>query len=165
MFPILQLFYFCRMVKKLNLPEFNFKIRKISDNKFEIFDERRKKYVALTPEEWVRQNFIAFLIEEKKYPASLIAIEKGISVNKQPRRFDAVIYNKSGNPLMLLEFKAPEIEITQKTFEQIAMYNQILKVRYLVVSNGIKHYCSEILFDKKEIKFLNEIPFYKDLKG
>jgi len=96
---------------------------------------------------------------------SLIAVEKGISVNKQPRRFDAVIYNNGGNPLMLLEFKAPEIEITQKTFEQIAMYNQILKVRYLVVSNGIKHYCSEILFDKKEIKFLNEIPFYKDLKG
>ena len=152
-------------MKKLNLPQFEFKIRQVQDNKPEIFDDWRKKYVALTPEEWVRQNFIRFLVEKKNYPASLVAVEKGITVHKQPKRFDAVVYSNDGKPAMLLEFKAPGIDINQKVFEQIAMYNQILKVRYLIVSNGLKHYCCEVLFDKGKIEFLKEIPFFDSLKG
>jgi hypothetical protein len=150
-------------MKKLNLPDFDFTIIEKPSQKFEIFDEVRKKYVALTPEEWVRQNFIKYLINIKGYPASLIAIEKGLTVHKQPKRFDAVVYDKKAQPLMLLEFKAPEIGITQKVFEQISIYNQLLKVEYLLVSNGLKHYCCEISFEKEEIIFLKEVPEYNSL--
>jgi hypothetical protein len=150
-------------MKKLNLPDFDFTIIEKPSQKFEIFDEVRKKYVALTPEEWVRQNFIKYLINIKGYPASLIAIEKGLTVYKQPKRFDAVVYDKKAQPLMLLEFKAPEIGITQKVFEQISIYNQLLKVEYLLVSNGLKHYCCEISFEKEEIIFLKEVPEYNSL--
>jgi len=147
---------------KLNLPEYNFTIRQ-TDNKKEIFDPVRGKYVSLTPEEWVRQNFIRFLIEEKGYPASLIAIEKGLTVNKKPRRFDAVAYDKTGMPLVLIEFKSVNIAISQKVFEQIALYNQLLKVKYLIVSNGLKHYCCQIDFQKQSINFLKDIPDYTEL--
>ena len=147
---------------KLNLPEYNFTIRQ-TDNKKEIFDPVRGKYVSLTPEEWVRQNFIRFLIEEKGYPASLIAIEKGLTINKKPRRFDAVAYDKTGMPLVLIEFKSVNIAISQKVFEQIALYNQLLKVKYLIVSNGLKHYCCQIDFQKQSINFLKDIPDYTEL--
>ncbi len=147
---------------KLNLPEYNFTIRQIG-NKKEIFDPVRGKYVSLTPEEWVRQNFIRFLIDEKGYPASLIAIEKGLTVNKKPRRFDAVAYDKTGMPLVLIEFKSVNIAISQKVFEQIAIYNQLLKVKYLIVSNGLKHYCCQIDFQKQSINFLKDIPDYTEL--
>ena len=147
---------------KLNLQEYNFTIRQIG-NKKEIFDPVRGKYVSLTPEEWVRQNFIRFLIDEKGYPASLIAIEKGLTVNKKPRRFDAVAYDKTGMPLVLIEFKSVNIAISQKVFEQIAIYNQLLKVKYLIVSNGLKHYCCQIDFQKQSINFLKDIPDYTEL--
>ena len=142
---------------KLNLPEYSFTIRQNKTRK-EIFDPIRGKYVTLTPEEWVRQNFIRFLIEEKNYPSSLIAIEKGLTVNKKPRRFDAVAYDKTGMPLVLIEFKSANVAITQKVFEQIAIYNQLLKVKYLIVSNGLKHYCCKVDFEKRSIRFLENIP-------
>jgi len=142
---------------KLNLPEYSFTIRQNKTGK-EIFDPVRGKYVTLTPEEWVRQNFIRFLIEEKNYPSSLIAIEKGLTVNKKPRRFDAVAYDKTGMPLVLIEFKSANVAITQKVFEQIAIYNQLLKVKYLIVSNGLKHYCCKVDFEKRSIHFLENIP-------
>ncbi len=142
---------------KLNLPEYSFTIRQNKTRK-EIFDPVRGKYVTLTPEEWVRQNFIRFLIEERNYPSSLIAIEKGLTVNKKPRRFDAVAYDNTGMPLVLIEFKSANVAITQKVFEQIAIYNQLLKVKYLIVSNGLKHYCCKVDFEKRSISFLENIP-------
>ncbi len=150
-------------MEKLNLPDFEFKINKSSSGKLQIFDELRKKYVALTPEEWVRQNFIKFLVEHRNFPKSLIAVEKGLTVNKQNKRFDAVAYNNLSQPVMLMEFKAPGVKISQKVFEQIANYNRILKVKYLVVSNGIKHYCCKINFNDNEIEFLNNIPYFENL--
>ena len=107
--------------------------------------------------------FEEFLVEEKGFPASLIAIEKGLTINGKPRRFDAVAYNNNGEPLVLMEFKAASVNLTQKVFEQIATYNQLLKVKYLIVSNGLKHYCCEINFTTQSIRFLKEIPEYGQL--
>ncbi len=151
-------------MEKLNLPPFDFKIKKSAEGKADIFDEMRKKYVALTPEEWVRQNFIRYLTDYLGYPGSLIAIEKGLVVNNRPKRFDAVVHDKFGAPLVLLEFKAPSVKLTTKTFEQIALYNQKLKVKYLIISNGLKHYCCKIAFDTQKIEFLKEIPSFENLK-
>ena len=150
-------------MKQLNLPNYEFKIIKNESGKLQIFDDLRKKYVALTPEEWVRQNFIKFLIENKNFPKSLIAIEKGLVVNRQNKRFDAVAYNNLSQPVMVMEFKAPGVKITQKVFEQIANYNQMLKVKYLAVSNGIKHYCCRIEFNNNKIEFLQNIPSFDEL--
>jgi hypothetical protein len=148
---------------KLNLPEYSFNIRR-GEVKQEIFDSFRGKYVSLTPEEWVRQNFIKYLIEEKKYPASLIAIEKGLVVNGKQRRFDAVAFDNTGTPMVLMEFKSVNVKIDQKVFEQIAVYNQMLKVKYLIVSNGLKHYCCKIDFSSQSISFLENIPEFYLLK-
>lgn len=149
---------------KLNLPEYNFRIRRDENQKDEIFDEFRKRFIVLTPEEWVRQNFLRFLRDEKNYPGSLIAIEKGITVNTMKKRFDAVVFNKAGNPEVLIEFKAPGIKLDQKVMEQISRYNLSLNVRYLIVSNGLTHYCC--IVDKKtnSISFLKEIPDYNNLE-
>ncbi len=147
---------------KLNLPQYNFRIKNGIGDKNEIFDEIRKKYVILTPEEWVRQNFIRYLKEEKNYPVSLIAIEKGIRVNNMKKRFDAVVY-KGGIPEVLIEFKAPEINIDQKAMEQISRYNLTLNVKYLIVSNGVVHYCCMVNKEENAIKFLKDIPDYENL--
>ena len=149
---------------KLNLPEYNFRIRKDENQKDEIFDELRKKFIVLTPEEWVRQNFLKFLREDKKYPDSLIAVEKGITVNTMKKRFDAVVYNKLGNPEVLIEFKAPGIKLDQKVMEQISRYNLSLNVRYLIVSNGLTHYCCLVEKETNSISFLKEIPDYNKLE-
>ncbi len=148
---------------QLNLPPYKFTIKKGGTSN-EIFDAFRKKYVVLTPEEWVRQHFLRFLTEEKGYPASLIAVEKGLLINGKPRRFDAVAYNRMGEPLVLMEFKATSVKISQKVFEQISTYNQILKVKYLIISNGLKHYCCEIDFLSQNIRFIQNIPEYGKLK-
>ncbi len=148
----------------LNLPKYDFKIRKIDQSRYEIFDEYRKKYVLITPEEWVRQNFIRFLCQEKNFHAGLISVEKGITVNNMPKRFDAVVYNRKGKPVALLEFKKPDVKIDQMVMEQISRYNLRLKVKYLIVSNGLVHYCCKVEFDKGEISFLNEIPEFDQLK-
>ena len=143
---------------KLILPEYHFKTRVNPSGKDEIFDEVRMKYVILTPEEWVRQNLIRYLKEEKKYPSMLIAIEKGIKVNNMQKRFDAVIHNRNGQPLMLIEFKSPDVKITQKVMEQISRYNLSLNVSYLLVSNGLSHYCCYIDKETGTFEFLDEIP-------
>lgn len=149
-------------MQKLNLPIYHLKTREVND-KLEVFDIIRKKYVLLTPEEWVRQQFVNFLINEKNYPASLIAIEKGIKVLKMSKRFDAVVSDQKGYPVALIEFKYPEVNISQKVFEQIATYNMRLKVSHLIVSNGIKHYCCKVDYKKKKFTFLDDIPVYNDL--
>jgi len=149
-------------MQKLNLPIYHLKTREVND-KLEVFDIIRKKYVLLTPEEWVRQQFVNFLINEKNYPASLIAIEKGIKVLKMSKRFDAVVSDQKGYPVALIEFKSPEVNISQKVFEQIATYNMRLKVSHLIVSNGIKHYCCKVDYKRKKFTFLDDIPVYNDL--
>jgi hypothetical protein len=148
---------------QLNLPETELKTRVNSENKTEIFDVFRKKYVALTPEEWVRQHFLHFLVNHKGYPASLIGVEKGLEVNKMKKRFDAVVFGKTGVPLMLLEFKSPNVALTQKTFDQVSVYNLKMKVRYLLISNGLKHYCCQMDYEAGAYHFLKEIPLYDEL--
>lgn len=147
----------------LNLPEAKLKMQQTTNGKLEVFDIIRKKYVSFTPEENVRQHFINFLIRERNFPASLIAVEKGLVVNNLKKRFDAVAYSNSGSPLVLMEFKSPEIKISQAVFEQISIYNIKLKVKYLIVSNGIKHYCCLVNFEKGNISFLEAIPYYNKI--
>ena len=146
---------------KLNLPEYPFKI-KTTGRSSQIFDTIRKKYVALTPEEWVRQNFISFLIHEKKFPKSLIAIEMAIKINQMQKRGDIVVYDKDRNPLVMVECKAPSVNVTQKVFDQIARYNLVLNVKYLIVTNGLNHYCCMMNHRTQSYIFLEEIPNYKD---
>lgn len=148
---------------KLNLPEYQFRTRINSSGKKEIFDELRRKYIVLTPEEWVRQNFIRYLNEEKNFPPVLIAIEKGIKVNKLQKRFDAVVFNRRGKPVMLIEFKSPDVKIDQKVMEQVARYNLSLNVSYLIVSNGLVHYCCVINKKTGDFSFISDIPDFSIL--
>ena len=143
-------------MQQLNFPPYNFKV-KTSGEITQIFDIVRKKYVALTPEEWVRQHFIHYLVNEKNFPQSLLAVEMNIKVNRTQKRCDIVGYNNTGKPILIVECKAPEVKISQKTFEQIARYNIALQVKYLAVSNGLKHYFCQIDFEKRNYKFLKEM--------
>ena len=147
-------------MKKLNLPAYNFKFKTVNQ-KTQIFDSIRKKYIALTPEEWVRQNFICFLVEEKKYPASLIAVESGLKYLSQKKRTDIVIYSNLGKPIVIVECKAPEVAIKEETFEQISRYNSTLKIDLGIVTNGIQHYCFKIDYQQNRFDFLTDIPSYE----
>lgn len=144
---------------KLNLPSYNFKFKN-SENKTLIFDKLRKKYVVLTPEEWVRQHYVCFLIEEKKYPISLIALEKQLIINNRKKRTDILVFNNEGNHEIIIECKAPSIKITQDTFDQIARYNLKLKANYLIVTNGLEHFYCKMDFEKEIYIFLKDIPKY-----
>jgi hypothetical protein len=147
-------------MQRLNLPTYNFKF-KSSENKTLIFDKLRKKYMVLTPEEWVRQHFVYFLIEEKKYPISLIALEKQLTINNRKKRTDILVFNTDGNPEIIVECKAPSIKITQDTFDQIARYNLKLKANYLIVTNGLEHFYCKMDFENETYIFLKTIPDYK----
>lgn len=146
---------------KLSLPEYDFKLKKSEGTTF-ILDTIRKKYVKLTLEEWVRQNLIQFLILEKGYPQSLIAVEVGLKLNKLQKRADIVCYNSQGEAILLVECKAPQVKITQAVFEQIAHYNIVFKVKNLLVSNGLEHFSCVIDFNKKSFSFLKDIPHYEN---
>lgn len=146
----------------LNLPAYPTKII-VRNGKNAIFDVLRKRYVALTPEEWVRQHFVHFLIEKKGYPQALIANEVSLSLNGTKKRCDSVIYNRDFTARMIIEYKAPHVAITQEVFEQISRYNIVLKVEYLIVSNGLNHYCCKIDYEHLTYTYLKEIPDYKDL--
>ena len=150
--------HFCDM-QLLNLPTYQFEI-KSSENKQLIFDKIRKKYVVLTPEEWVRQNFVEYLIKEKKYPLSLIAVEKQVTVNKLKKRFDILVFDKKGNHNIIVECKSPKIKISQDTFDQIARYNLTLNAEYLIVTNGISHYYCKLDKKNKKYQFLEDIRTY-----
>ncbi|ARV14450.1 type I restriction enzyme HsdR N-terminal domain-containing protein [Polaribacter sp. SA4-12] len=147
-------------MQRLNLPTYNFKL-KSSENKTLIFDKLRKKYMVLTPEEWVRQHYVYFLIEEKKYPISLIALEKQLTINNRKKRTDILVFNKEGNHEIIVECKAPSIKITQDTFDQIARYNLKLKANYLIVTNGLEHFFCKMDFENETYIFLKDIPDYK----
>lgn len=144
-------------MQKLNLPDYVFRI-KSEDGKSLIFDSIRKKFVVLTPEEWVRQNFIQYLKSVKKYPESLMAVEKQILVNNNQRRFDLLIYTRNGQPHLIAEFKAPGVKITQETFDQVVRYNMSLRVERVVVSNGMQHFACEIDYVKNSYSYLPDIP-------
>lgn len=128
-----------------------------------IFDDFRKKNIRLTPEEWVRQNILRFLMEEKGVPRSLISIESGVKINRLSRRYDAVICGRQGEPLVLVECKAPSVNIQQTTFDQIIAYNRSLKATYLLVTNGLKHYFCKIDKEQHKYIFLEDIPAFDTL--
>ena len=145
---------------KLNLPTYIFKL-KSKENKTLIFDKLRKKYMVLTPEEWVRQHFVHFLIDKKNYPTSLIALEKQLTINNRKKRTDILVFNTEGTPEIIVECKAPTIKITQDTFDQIARYNLKLKANFLIVTNGLDHFYCKMDFENETYIFLKEIPDYK----
>ena len=144
----------------LSFPNYEFRLKEINQKRF-IFDEIRKKYIELTPEEWVRQNCIKFLINEKKFKKNLISIEKKIQLNNTTKRFDILVHDINGGYVLLVECKAPNIKINQESFDQILRYNQVIKAEFLMVTNGIIHYYCRINNDKKNIEFLKEIPVNK----
>ena len=144
---------------QLNLPKYNFRIKK-QDEKLLIFDSQRKRYVALSPEEWVRQHFIRFLIEEKEYPAAYLAVEKQLNMNGMKKRCDAILYDNNAKPIMIIELKAPNVPISQATFDQVAVYNAKLKVNLLMISNGIEHYCCLVNTETARYEFFSGIPNY-----
>ena len=144
-------------MQHLNFPTYSFRFKN-SENKVSIFDSIRKKFILLTPEEWVRQHVIEFLLIEKKYPKSLINVEKVVKVNGMNKRYDVVVFNSDGSIFLLIECKAPEVKIDQKTFDQIARYNLILNAQYLMVTNGLNHYFCEMDFENEKYSFLKELP-------
>ncbi len=146
---------------KLNLPDFNLTIRK-EDGKVWIFDMIRKKYIVLTPEEWVRQHFIHYLIHERKYPKSLFRIEGSLTYNKLQKRSDIVVHDRDGKPWMLVECKAPNVKLTQKAFNQVAVYNMSIGARFVAVTNGMVQYCFEASVSGSEPKHLTKFPEFPE---
>lgn len=148
----------------LNLPGFAPKIAE-KEGKRMIFDPIRQKYVALTPEEWVRQHFVHYLITQKNYPKELLANEVLIKLNRTSKRCDTVAYNRFLKPLVIIEYKAPQININSTVFEQIVRYNMVLRVEYLIVSNGLSHFCCKINYNDQTYTFLEGIPTYNELES
>ena len=147
-------------MQALNLPSYQFKLKQTGAIT-QIFDAIRKKYVVLTPEEWVRQNFLQFLIQEKKFPSSLIVVEMGLKYNRLQKRADVLVYDKNGNPYLMVECKAPEVKITQDVFDQVARYNMNFKVKYLVITNGLNHFCCQMDYSNNNYHYLENIPFFE----
>ncbi|EZH75971.1 restriction endonuclease subunit R [Aquimarina atlantica] len=147
-------------MQKLNFPGYQFRFKN-SENKVSIFDRIRKKFIILTPEEWVRQHTIHYLIEEKKYPESLINVEKLIQLNGLNKRYDIIIFNPDGSIFLIVECKSARIKITQKVFDQIARYNLALDSEYLMITNGLEHYYCQMNYTDQQYTFLKNIPDYK----
>jgi hypothetical protein len=148
-------------MQKLHFPTYTFRFKN-SENKIAIFDEIRKKFILLTPEEWVRQHVVQFLLQEKNYPKSHINVEKLIKINDLNKRYDIVVYQPNGELFLLIECKAPEVKITQNTFDQIARYNLVLNAKYLMVSNGLNHYFCKMDFENEKYVFLEELPSFEN---
>lgn len=151
-----------KMMSGLNLPEYDVNITEHNGKRM-IFDFLRRKFVALTPEEWVRQHFTHFLVEQKGYPKSLLVNETELHIGDKRLRCDTVLYDKTMHPRMIIEYKAPTIQLQQKTFNQIAVYNLLLHADYLVISNGILHYCCQMDYERRTYTFLQDIPSYAAL--
>ena len=148
---------------ELNLPEYDYKVKKRDDGSWSIWDRLRERWVALTPEEWVRQHFVEWLISDRGFPATLMGNEVSLNQNGIARRCDTVVADHTGEPLVIVEYKAPDITVSQKTFDQIVRYNMVLHARYLIVSNGLSHYCCQIDYINGRYRFLADIPQYADL--
>lgn len=147
-------------MQDLNLPKYSFKLKNNEKHTL-IFDELRKKNIVLTPEEWVRQHFVKYLIQEKNYPTSLITLEKQLIINNLKKRTDILIFSSNGLPNIIVECKAPHIKITQDTFDQIARYNLKLNANFLIVTNGLEHYYCQLDLKNESYLFLQDIPSYK----
>ena len=145
----------------MNFPVYSFRFKN-SENKVSIFDEIRKKFILLTPEEWVRQHVVQFLLQDKKYPKSYINVEKLIKINDLSKRYDGVVFQPNGDIFLLIECKAPQVPISQQTFDQIARYNLVLKAKYLMVTNGLNHYFCQMDFENEKYVFLKELPEYSN---
>ncbi len=148
---------------QLNLPQYDVRIVNRNGRQM-IFDILRRKYVALTPEEWVRQHFVHYLTEYKGYPSAYLANEIELKLGEKKLRCDTVLYDSALCPRMIIEYKAPSIPLTQKTFDQISTYNLLLKVEYLIVSNGLQHYCCRMNYEKQTYEFAKEIPDFHLIK-
>jgi len=146
----------------LSIPKTDLKVI-IKDGKQRVFDIFRRKYVALTPEEWVRQQFVHYLVQHKGYPAECIGNEVSISLGSTKKRCDTVVYGCNAEPTMIVEYKAPQVEITQSVFEQISRYNIRLRVKWLIVSNGLRHYCCQIDYESGSYRFVEDIPRYEEV--
>ena len=149
-------------MQELNLPRYEISVKR-NGERLTIFDFLRRRHVALTPEEWVRQHFVHFLVEHKGYPKGLLANEVELSVGEKNLRCDSILYDPSLKPRMIVEYKAPSVVVTQKVFQQIATYNLLLHVDYLVVSNGLTHYCVKMDYDNQKYLFLDDIPSYEKI--
>lgn len=148
---------------QLNLPEYKFNIKKSGD-KLLIFDSQRRRWVRLTPEEWVRQHFLQYLMEEKGYPPALLGVETELKVNGMKKRCDGILYDQQGRAQVIIEFKAPTVDLTQKVFDQTAVYNRTLGVDYLMISNGMQHICCRVDRAEQRYEFLTDIPAYDFFK-
>ena len=146
-------------MQNLNFPDYTFRF-KSNENKPLIFDVIRKKFVSLTPEEWVRQHVIQFLITEKKYPTSLLSVEKQLTLHNEVKRYDIVVYNTDGSIHVIVECKSFNVSITQKTFDQIARYNLSLNATFLMITNGMNHYFCSLDYEAKKYTFMKDIPCY-----
>ena len=147
----------------LNLPSYKINVAERCGRRM-IYDFLRRRFVALTPEEWVRQHFTHFLVEHRHYPAALLGNEITVQLNGVARRCDSVLYSRDGGrPRMIVEYKAPDVPVTQAVFTQISAYNSVLRADYLVVSNGLAHYCCRMDYEQNKVEFLPEIPFYEEL--
>ncbi|MBQ9357324.1 MAG: type I restriction enzyme HsdR N-terminal domain-containing protein [Prevotella sp.] len=147
---------------EINLPPYEIKMSERGGKRM-IFDFLRRRYVSLTPEEWVRQHFVHYLVEHKGYPKGLLANELSLQVGEKRLRCDTVLYDTALHPRMIIEYKAPDIAITQRVFNQITVYNFLLHVDYLIVSNGLQHYCLRMDYERQSCEFLSDIPAYGEL--
>ena len=147
-------------MQKLNFSDYSFRFKN-SENKVSVFDEIRKKFIVLTPEEWVRIHVVQYLIQEKNYPKSLINVEKLIKINTISKRYDIVVYQPNGEIFLLIECKKPDVSINQLVFDQIARYNLTLKAKFLMVTNGLNHYFCQMDFEQERYVFLKDIPDYE----
>lgn len=142
---------------KLNLPDFDFRVES-REGELRIWDEYRKKWILLTPEEWVRQNFLKYIVSVLNYSKALVNVESGLKYNQLSKRHDAVVYNNLGKPWILIECKAANVKLNQAAFAQVTAYNKTIKSKYVVLTNGLKHFCCQQNFETAEVHFLNEIP-------
>lgn len=146
-------------MENLNLPPYDYKLRKV-DEKIYIYDILRRKYIVLTPEEWVRQHFVHFLINHHQYPKSLIKLESSLKYNTLLKRTDIQVYGRDGNLMMIVECKAPYIKLTQNVFSQAAEYNQVLKAEYLTITNGMVYHCCKTNWENMNLEFLKDLPLF-----
>jgi hypothetical protein len=150
-------------MKTLNLPTYSFTV-KSEEGRSYIFDSFRKKYVLLTPEEWVRQHFLQYLVESLGYPASLIAVEKEFRFNRMKKRTDILVHNRQGEPVLLVECKSPSVSVSADVFDQIGLYNLTYKVPWLIVTNGMKHYCCQLNEETGDYEFIDSIPAWREVQ-
>jgi hypothetical protein len=149
-------------LQPLQLPPYPFKITDVN-GQLMLFDEIRKRQVVITPEEWVRQHFVQYLINQKNYPKTLIKLEGGLKLHGMPRRTDIVVFNPQGEKILMVECKAPSVVINQKVFDQVARYNITHKIALLAVTNGLQHYYCSVDFNSGGYKFLEELPAYRQV--